>query len=178
MKKITALIIETRGVEDQAPFYFQPLMIGEIMQELNVVYDEVFVWPVESYLAIWVVGDQVTSLAHAFLNYRHLYEKLQLLEDKNAYQLFRRISEGKLWPEVSCVKKLDTLQYAYELNDQMNCVGPTLFPFIVGTISFLRNYAAVYGGTNSWSYERERGDKKASIVSVKSREAFYRFCVN
>ncbi len=173
-----ALVFEVRK-ENGNPG-FDTAMISEVIANLSVVYDEVFVWSVDHHLAIWVVGKDAAFLAQTFASHRNDYERVALQEGMGAQQLFRKIAEGKVWTEVSALKKMETQQCAFDLANEACSIGPSLFAFVVGSLSYLRTHAVIYGLRNSWSYAvtREDDSERASIVDIKSKETFYRFCAN
>ena len=173
-----ALVFEVR--KDINTSCFDAAMISELLSNLSIVYDEVFVWSVDLHLAIWVVGSDAAFLAKTFASYRNDYERVSLQEGMSAQQLFKRIAEGKKWVDVSAMKKMETQQCAFDLANEANSIGPTLFGFITGSLSFLRSHAVIFGLRNSWSYavSREVASERASIVHIKSKETFYRFCAN
>lgn len=173
-----ALVFEVRRENGNPDF--DTAMISEVLSSLSIVYDEVFVWSVDHHLAIWVVGKDAAFLAQTFASHRNNYERVVLQEGMGAQQLFKKIAEGKIWAEVSALKKMETQQRAFDLANEACSIGPHLFAFVTGSLSYLRTHAVIYGLRNSWSYavSREKDAERTSIVDVKSKETFYRFCAN
>ena len=177
--RIVALVIEAKKSDLKQQFCFHPSMFSEILSGLKMVYDEVFVWSAEHHLIVWIVGNDVSFLTQFFDSYRYEFEKLHLQEGMMAQQLFKKVGEGKMWNDVNTMKKRDTLQYAYELAHEENSLGPTLFPFVSGSLSHLRNLSLIYGPRHSKSYHKDKAALSGTpVVNIKSKDIFYRFCIN
>jgi hypothetical protein len=181
--KTFALVIEIKPSENKTEdFSFNNIMLLAILSGLSAVYKEVFLWPAKNHLAVWVVGNDDQLLIQAFLHHQPHFKKMQLLHGPRAEELFMGIVAGKQWNDCSTVAKLESLTQGFDLSKKLECLGPLLFPMVAGGQAFLSESFMICGSRNSWSFNDDKAKDENSYLSpriqIKSKDLFYRFCVN
>jgi hypothetical protein len=178
-----ALVIEIKESGNKTDdFSFNNIMLLAALSGLSAVYKEVFLWPAKNHLAVWVVGNDNQLLIQAFLHHKDHFKKMQLLHGSKAEELFVSIVAGKNWNDCSTVAKLESLNQGFELSKKLECLGPLLFPMVTGGRAFLSESFMICGSRNSWSYpdHKSKDDNSylSSRIQIRSKDLFYRFCVN
>jgi hypothetical protein len=177
MKNIICLSIEIKREKSKAPqFYFNETMVQAMLSGLTVVYDEVFIWSCQNRLAVWAVGDHSDFLVQAFVHHRSKFKTIQLLEGDLAVDHFQSIVDGKKWPAISTITKLETILKAFELSESLNSLSQQLHPLVFKGISSLRESPVVTGSRNSWTSSGK--SFLSGITEIRSTDLFYRFSIN
>jgi hypothetical protein len=177
------LEIELRNTgKSKESFCFNDTMLSAAMSGLSVIYEEVFIWAVGNHIAVWAVGQDSDFLVHAFLHHREHFKKIKVKTGEEAKELFASIVNGEAWKECNLLNKLSSIESANELSADMDCLKTNLGQMVSEGLSVLTNNPVISSGKNSWSYNAEKKNKAKShkdvIMSVKSPDLFYRFCIN
>jgi len=163
-------------------FRFNDTMLSAAISGLSVIYEEVFIWAVDNHVAVWAVGQSSDFLLNAFLHHRKHFKKLTVKTGEEAKELFASIVNGEAWRECNVLNKLSSIENANELSTELDCLKNNLRPMVSEGLSALNNTPVICSGKNSWSRVVNQKSRKKSqkdvIMSVKSPDLFYRFCIN
>ncbi len=176
--KLFALSIDLKVETSTARrFRFTETQIRAMLAGLSSIYQEVFIWPTENEIGVWVMGNNPSLMYHTFQHYNTHYNRCIVLEENDPKIFFDNIISGKNWHTINVEQKLFSLIFSKCISHEAESLGDCLTSMLEEGIDRLQANPVFEGNRNGWRYSRET-EGLCKSIKTSYPEFFFHFSVN